>query len=105
MKPKHQEFIPEIVLTASPPFPSARYFQVHFEHLYELIQDLSDKLEATRDELALLRNKSVDQIEAPLKPYQAHHLSVYCKLLPVENITKMRTDGVGWDRSRNWRKK
>jgi Mrp family chromosome partitioning ATPase len=35
----------------------------------------------------------------------AHHLSVYCKLLPVENITKMRTDGVGWDRSRNWRKK
>jgi polyphosphate kinase len=36
---------------------------------------------------------------------QSHHLSVYCKLLPVENITKMRTDGVGWDRSRNWRKK
>jgi putative methionine-R-sulfoxide reductase with GAF domain len=39
------------------------------------------------------------------KTLNSHHLSVYCKLLPVENITKMRTDGVGWDRSRNWRKK
>ncbi len=39
----------------APTFPSARYFQIHFEHLYRLIDELSEKLDAAIRDLASLR--------------------------------------------------
>jgi len=48
---------------ALPPFPSARYFQVHFEQLYQLIHELGEKLDATNRELALLRTQSGMKVE------------------------------------------
>jgi hypothetical protein len=39
----------------APAFPSARYFQIHFEQLYRLIDELSEKIEVATRELALLR--------------------------------------------------
>jgi hypothetical protein len=42
----------------APAFPSARYFQIHFEQLYRLIDELSEKIEVATRELALLRARA-----------------------------------------------
>lgn len=42
------------------PFPSSRYFQIHFEHLYELIDDLRQQLEKTNRQMAALRRQVGD---------------------------------------------
>ncbi|HYE37047.1 hypothetical protein [Methylocaldum sp.] len=46
-----------------PAFPSARYFQIHFEQLNQLIHELGEKLDATNRELALLRTKMGIEVE------------------------------------------
>ncbi|WP_077730509.1 hypothetical protein [Methylocaldum sp. 14B] len=54
---RRQECDPAIQADAPvpPAFPSARYFQIHFEQLYQLIHELREKLDATARELAQLR--------------------------------------------------
>lgn len=42
----------------APAFPSARYFQIHFEQLYRLMDELSEKLDAATRELASLRARA-----------------------------------------------
>ncbi|CAL1241779.1 hypothetical protein [Candidatus Methylocalor cossyra] len=43
--------------TPTPKFPSARYFQVHFEHLQQTLQAIGDRLETLQRELAELRRQ------------------------------------------------
>jgi hypothetical protein len=40
-----------------PSFPSACYFQVHFEYLHQVISDLGTRLETIQNELADLRRQ------------------------------------------------
>ncbi|BBA32678.1 hypothetical protein sS8_0713 [Methylocaldum marinum] len=49
--------------TETPEFPSARYFQIHFEQLYQLIQDLRERLDAATLELAALRSQTTAGVE------------------------------------------
>lgn len=38
-------------------FPSARYFQVHFEYLHELMSDMKKQLDASNQQIALLQQR------------------------------------------------
>jgi len=52
-------------------FPSSRYFQIHFEHLYELIDDLKRQLEKTNQQVAALQqpaDRHIDIQEADTTP-------------------------------------
>jgi hypothetical protein len=40
-----------------PPFPSARYFQIHFEYLQELLADLRQQLRDANAQIALLSRR------------------------------------------------
>jgi hypothetical protein len=46
-------------------YPSARYFQIHFEHLYELLADLKKQLDETNAQIAVLKR---ELNPAPEKP-------------------------------------
>lgn len=48
---------------ADVPFPSSRYFQVHFEYLYELIDDLKQQLEKTNRQIAALKRHVDDHTD------------------------------------------
>jgi regulator of replication initiation timing len=61
-RPRRQEGDPAIQ-AETPEFPSARYFQIHFEQLYQLIQDLRERLDATTRELAALRAQTKSGVE------------------------------------------
>jgi hypothetical protein len=41
-----------------PAFPAARYFQVHFEYLEELLGEMNSRLESLRSEVAALQRDS-----------------------------------------------
>lgn len=38
-------------------FPSARYFQVHFEYLHELLRDMKQQLDMLNQKIALLQQQ------------------------------------------------
>jgi hypothetical protein len=38
-------------------YPSARYFQIHFEHVYELLADLKQQLDETQAQIAVLKRE------------------------------------------------
>lgn len=44
--------------TSAPEFPSARYFQIHFEHLEELLGDIRLRLDALRQQVADFQQNS-----------------------------------------------
>jgi phage shock protein A len=46
-------------------FPSSRYFQIHFERLHEMIEDLKDQLEKTNQQIVALRQQPDNYIEKP----------------------------------------
>jgi len=64
-RPRRQECDPAAPqeTPVAPAFPSARYFQIHFEQLYQLIHELREKLDATTRELALLRARTGIEVE------------------------------------------
>ncbi|MEQ1635732.1 MAG: hypothetical protein ABL903_03510 [Methylococcales bacterium] len=38
-------------------FPSARYFQIHFDYLHELMQEMKKQLEASNQKITLLQQQ------------------------------------------------
>lgn len=62
MKLKHIKVSDQpTVLPPAQQFPSARYFQVHFEHIQQTVRELGEKLELVQRQLAELsaqRDKS-----------------------------------------------
>lgn len=52
MAPKHRVPRSELLSEATNAFPSNRYFQLHFEHLQQRLEELGQQLEATREALA-----------------------------------------------------
>ena len=61
--------LPTIVKTKttqkSAAFPSASYFQQHFEYLYELINNLKNQLD--------LANEKINQLQHQLNKHGDHH--------------------------------
>ncbi|MCQ8182021.1 hypothetical protein NP603_12950 [Methylomonas sp. SURF-1] len=45
---------------AAPGFPSARYFQVHFEYLHETIGELKQQIETANRQIAELQRRLLD---------------------------------------------
>jgi hypothetical protein len=55
MNLKHPIQVAAKSLETDPHFPNSRYFQVHFEHLYELIDELKAQLIAANHQIAQLQ--------------------------------------------------
>lgn len=55
---------------SAPPFPSSRYFQIHFEYLHEIIGGLQQHVAETNRQMALLQQR-LDAITASTKRKKA----------------------------------
>ncbi len=51
-------------------FPSARYFQVHFEYLHELISDMKKQLEVSNQQIALLQQRLGEPIPKVVEEFK-----------------------------------
>jgi cell division protein FtsB len=63
-------------------FPSARYFQVHFEYLHEIIRDLKAQIDTANQQLMEMQAQlqAVKQQEISLKPNHKEQRSTYSKM-------------------------
>ncbi|MDD1621780.1 MAG: hypothetical protein LUQ11_09885 [Methylococcaceae bacterium] len=47
----------QLVSSKEPGFPTVRYFQIHFEHLHELIDDLRMQIQQANQQIAELQQQ------------------------------------------------
>lgn len=67
MNLKHPAQVATKSLESDPHFPNSRYFQVHFEHLYELINELKAQLVAANHQIAQLQRQQAEESQPPQK--------------------------------------
>lgn len=91
-RPRRQECDPatQPETPVAPAFPSARYFQIHFEQLYQLIHELKEKLDATTRELALLRARTGIEAERAKTAEKEPDLSADPGVAPINNTPHER---------------
>ena len=63
MNLKHPAQVAAKSLETDPHFPNSRYFQVHFEHLYELINELKAQLIAANHQIAQLQKQHAENLQ------------------------------------------
>lgn len=51
-----------------PAYPSSRYFQIHFQHLHQLIEGLKEQVQETNRQLAEIRQGRSDGLPDTLTP-------------------------------------
>jgi cell division protein FtsB len=63
-------------------FPSARYFQVHFEYLHEIIRDLKAQIDTANQQIMVMQAQlqAVKQQEVILKPNHQEQRSRHSKM-------------------------
>ncbi|NJD07194.1 MAG: hypothetical protein FIA97_11970 [Methylococcaceae bacterium] len=61
MNLKHPAQVAVKSLETDTHFPNSRYFQVHFEHLYELINELKAQLIAANHQIAQLQKQQTEE--------------------------------------------
>ncbi|MFA5985451.1 MAG: hypothetical protein WC782_15645 [Methylococcaceae bacterium] len=54
---------------AGPDFPSARYFQVHFQYLHEIIGDLKTQVDKANQQIADLQLQIKNQTAPDIPPH------------------------------------
>jgi len=64
MNPKQARDIAAHALEPDPHFPNSRYFQIHFEHLYGLIDELKHQLITANQQIAQLQRLQSGDLQA-----------------------------------------
>jgi hypothetical protein len=63
-------------------FPSARYFQVHFDYLHEIIGDLKTRIDITNQQIMAMQEQlqTIKQLEITLKPSHQEQRAMHSKM-------------------------